>query len=417
MRERNVGVPEDKQILYRIGINIGDIIVDGEDIYGDGVNIAARLQGLAEPGGISIAQNVYNQIKGKLNVELEHLGEQQVKNIADPVTAYRVVLNTKATALVTPLVHVPVKKWRVRLWHAAAAFAITVVAGGAIAWWQPWATISERASIERMAFPLPDKPSIAVLPFNNFSTDPEQGYFADGMTEDLITDLSKVSGIFVIARNSSWTYKDKPTKVQQVAEELGVRYVLEGSVRREGDQVRINAQLVDALTGHHLWAERYDGSAGDVFSLQDKVIRQIVEALAVNLTTDESRQVGAAETAVPQAYGWDGWAATTSGSGSRCRCRSCSLTWFPESGRTSWGCGRSTRGSGSAASAGWLSSRLGSLSPADTGRYEQSHRVLQEGDRARSGLRPSLCGACGGALENRQRALATGGRGRMAALV
>jgi TolB-like protein/rhodanese-related sulfurtransferase len=153
-----------------------------------------------------------------------------------------------------------------------------------------------------MALPLPDKPSLAVLPFNNFSTDPEQGYFADGMTEDLITDLSNLSGIFVIARNSSWTYKDKPTKVQQVAEELGVRYVLEGSVRREGDRVRINAQLVDALNGRHLWAERYDGSAGEVFALQDKVIRQIVAALDVKLTNDESAQVAAAETAVPEAY-------------------------------------------------------------------------------------------------------------------
>src|SRR6185295_3671053 len=155
---------------------------------------------------------------------------------------------------------------------------------------------------KRMALPLPDKPSIAVLPFNNFSTDTQQGYFADGMTEDLITDLSNVSGLFVIARNSSWTYKDKPTKVQQVAEELGVRYVLEGSVQREGDQVRIKAQLVDALNGRHLWAERYDGSAGEVFALQDKVIRQIVAVLEVKLTSDESVQVAGAETAVPQVY-------------------------------------------------------------------------------------------------------------------
>ncbi len=310
MRERNAAVPEDRRILYRIGINIGDIIVEGDDIYGDGVNIAARLQGLAEPGGICVARNVYNQVRGKLNLELEHLGEQEIKNIAEPVTVYRVVVNDKAAALVTPLVGVPVKGGRVRRWHAAAALIILAFGVGGLVWWQPWGRDFEPASVERMALPLPDKPSIAVLPFNNFSTDPEQGYFADGMTEDLITDLSHLSGIFVIARNSSWTYKDKPTKVQQVAEELGVRYVLEGSVRREGDQVRINAQLVDALDGRHLWAERYDGSASEVFSLQDKVIRQIVAALAVNLTSAESAQVAEAETNVPQAYdaflqGWE----------------------------------------------------------------------------------------------------------------
>jgi adenylate cyclase len=309
MRERSAGLAED-QILYRIGINIGDIIVDGNDIYGDGVNIAARLEGLAEPGGICIAENVHNQIKGKLDVDFERLGEQKVKNIADPVTAYRVVLNEKAAALVTPLIAIPIKEGRVRRWHAAAALLAAVLASGALAWWKPWSTGAELASVERMAFALPNKPSIAVLPFNNFSTDPEQGYFADGMTEDLITDLSQVAGIFVIAHNSSFTYKDKPIKVQQVAEELGVRYVLEGSVRREGDQMRINAQLVDALTGHHLWAERYDGSASEVFALQDKVIRQIVAALAVNLTAEESGQVAAAETDVPQAYdaflqGWE----------------------------------------------------------------------------------------------------------------
>jgi TolB-like protein/class 3 adenylate cyclase/rhodanese-related sulfurtransferase/Tfp pilus assembly protein PilF len=310
MQERNAGVPADRLILYRIGVNIGDIIVEGEDIYGDGVNIAARLQGLAEPGGICLARNVYDQIKGKLNLELEHLGEKEVKNIAEPVSAYRVLLDDRATALVTPLLEAPAKVGRVRRWHAAAALVTAALAVGGLVWWQPWAPEFEPASVERMALPLPDKPSLAVLPFNNFSPDPEQRYFADGMTEDLITDLSQLSGIFVIARNSTWAYRDKPTKVQQVAEELGVRYVLEGSVRREGDHVRINAQLVDALNGRHLWAERYDGSTGDVFALQDKVVRQIVAALAVNLTSDESARVADAETAVPAAYdaflqGWE----------------------------------------------------------------------------------------------------------------
>jgi TolB-like protein/Flp pilus assembly protein TadD len=203
-----------------------------------------------------------------------------------------------------------VKNGRFRWWHAAAALVIAAMGVGGLIWWQPWGREFEPASVERMALSLPDKPSLAVLPFNNFSADPEQGYFADGMTEDLITDLSQLSSIFVIARNSSWTYKDKPTKVQQVAEELGVRYVLEGSVQRAGDQVRINAQLVDALNGRHLWAERYDGSARDVFALQDKVIRQIVAALAVNLTSNESAQIAEADTDVPEAYdaflqGWE----------------------------------------------------------------------------------------------------------------
>jgi TolB-like protein/class 3 adenylate cyclase/rhodanese-related sulfurtransferase len=317
VRERNAVVPEDRRILYRIGINIGDIIVEGEDIYGDGVNIAARLQGLAEPGGICLARDVCNQIKGKLNLKLEYLGEQQVKNIAEPVTAYRVVLDDRAVALVTPVIAGPAKLGPIRQWRGAAALVVAALVVGGLVWWQPWGREFEPASAERMALPLPDKPSIAVLPFNNLGTDPEQGYFADGMTEDLITDLSNLSGLFVIARNSSWTYKDKPTKVQQVAEELGVRYVLEGSVRREGNQVRINAQLVDALNGRHLWAERYDGSTADVFALQDKVIRQIVAALAVNLTSDESAQVADAETTVPAAYdaflqGWEHyrWGAT-----------------------------------------------------------------------------------------------------------
>ena len=288
MRESNAGVPEDRQILYRIGINIGDIIVDGDDIHGDGVNIAARLQGLAEPGGICVARNVYNQIKGKLDLDLEHLGEKNVKNIAEPVTVYRIVLDDKAAALVTPVAGAPARVARARRWQAAAAAVVVVSALGALLWWQPWKPEFPPASIERMAQPLPDKPSIAVLPFDNLGGDSQQTYFAEGMAEDLITDLSHLSGIFVIARNSSWAYKDKPTKVQQIAEDLGVRYVLEGSVRRDGELIRINAQLIDALNGHHVWADRYDGSAAEVFALQDKVIRQIVAALAVNLTPGET---------------------------------------------------------------------------------------------------------------------------------
>jgi TolB-like protein/class 3 adenylate cyclase len=308
--ERNADVPEEKQIVYRIGINIGDIVVEDDDIYGDGVNVAARLEGLAEPSGICVARNVFNQVKDKLDLTIEHLGEREVKNIAEPVTVYRVVLDDKAAALVTPVIREATKPVSRRWVVAAAAAAVLVAAVGGVSWWQPWAPDVEPASLERMAFPLPDKPSIAVLAFDNLSGDPEQDYFADGITEDLITDLSKISGLFVIARNSSFSYKGQQVKVQQVAEELGVRYVLEGSVRRAGNTVRINAQLIDATTGGHVWAERYDGTLADVFALQDQVTRRIVTALAVTLTSDEARQAATAETDNVAAYDafLQGWA-------------------------------------------------------------------------------------------------------------
>ena len=303
----NASLPEDRRIHYWIGINIGDIIVDGDDIHGDGVNIAARLQGLAEPGGICLARSVRNQIKGKLHLTLEHLGERTVKNIADALSVYRVVLDDKAAALVTatlPSVAAARSRW------LAAGAALALVSSAGLLWWKPWQTEFPPVAVGHMTRPLPDRPSIAVLPFSNLGDDPKQGYFADGMTEDLITDLSRISGIFVIARNSGWAYRDKPTKVQQIAKELGVRYVLEGSVRRDGAPIRINAQLIDAPSGYHVWAERYDGAAAEVFRLQDKVIGSIVDALAVNLTHDESARLAAAETASPQAYdlflqGWD----------------------------------------------------------------------------------------------------------------
>jgi TolB-like protein/Flp pilus assembly protein TadD len=296
MGERNADIPEDRRITYRVGINIGDIVVEGNDIYGDGVNVAARLEGLAEPSGICMARNVYNQVKDKLDLTFEHQGEKEVKNIAEPVTVYRVVLDDKAAAIVTPVVQ-NVAKTEHRWWPVAAgAVALLALAVGGVLWWQPWVPEVEPASVARMAFPLPDKPSIAVLPFTNMSDDPAQEYFVDGMTEDLITDLSRVSGLFVIARNSTFVYKGRPVTVRQVAEDLGVRYVLEGSVRRAGGQVRINAQLIDATTGGHLWADRYDGSVADVFALQDKVTEMIVEALALSLTDSEQVEIARDET-------------------------------------------------------------------------------------------------------------------------
>ncbi|MCH8000306.1 MAG: tetratricopeptide repeat protein, partial [Proteobacteria bacterium] len=277
------------------GINVGDVMIRDGDLFGDGVNVAARLEGLAEAGGVCISGSVFEQIKHKLSLGFEDMGPQEVKNIAEPVSAYRLV---PGQVSVSAAATAAAKSSRVRHWRipAMAAAAVVIIAAGGLTVWRPWEPGIEPASVENMAFPLPDKPSIAVLPFTNMSDDPAQEYFVDGMTEDLITDLSRVSGLFVIARNSTFVYKGRPVTVRQVAEDLGVRYVLEGSVRRAGDQVRINAQLIDATTGGHLWADRYDGSVADIFALQDKVTEMIVEALALNLTDSEQVEIARDET-------------------------------------------------------------------------------------------------------------------------
>lgn len=300
--EFNAGRDSTGPILYRIGINVGDVIVDGDDIYGDGVNIAARLEALAEPGGICLSGSVKEHIAGKLDLDISPLGERLVKNIPTPINIYKVERNTKSARLSTPLLEVetpPPKRWfspRITV----SILAALALAG--VALWQPWQPEFARASVDRMAHPLPEKPSLVVLPFEDFSDSKENEYFADGMTEDLITDLSKISGIFVISRNSSWTYKDTAVRSQQVAEELGVQFILEGSVRRAGDQVRVNAQLIDAIGGHHIWADRYDSEVEDVFALQDKVLREITNALAVQLTAVEKGELEGAETDSPLAY-------------------------------------------------------------------------------------------------------------------
>ncbi|WP_343074113.1 rhodanese-like domain-containing protein [Microvirga zambiensis] len=296
-------VPTDKRIVFRIGINLGDVVVEDGDLLGDGVNVAARLGQLCEPGGILISGTAYDHLHGKLDLTSEFTGEQHVKNISRPVRTYRIRMDGRPARW-------HLKRSWLRQWHLPAAVAAAALAGGAFIWWSPWEPQAESAMVERAALPLPDKPSIAVLPFDSFNSDPEQVHFADGISEDLITDLSKLSGIFVIARNSSWTYKGKPTKVQEVSAELGVRYVLEGSVRRQGDQVRINAQLIDAVNGHHLWAERYDGPFGAMFAFQDKVIGQIVAAMAAELTGEEQARIAQAETKDPRAYDalLQGWA-------------------------------------------------------------------------------------------------------------
>ena len=265
LAERNAELPEDRRMEYRIGVNLGDVAQEGERIYGDGVNIAARLESLAQPGGICISGFVYHQVKNRLKLEYEYLGEQSVKNIKEPVPVYRVLSLPGAAA------H--------RVLEARKA-----------------------AEKTEMTPPFSDKPSIAVLPFVNMSDDPEQEYFSDGITEDLITDISKISGLFVIARNSTFAYKGQSVDVRQIANDLGIRYVLEGSVRKAAGKVRINAQLVDSTTGSHLWAERYDGSLEDIFALQDEITAKIVSGLEVKLTAVERKRTGHKLTSNVDAY-------------------------------------------------------------------------------------------------------------------
>jgi adenylate cyclase len=248
MAERNAVLAEDRRVEFRVGINVGDIIIDADDIYGDGVNIAARVQSLASPGAICLSENAYKQIEGKLTLNVDDMGEQQLKNIQQPIRVYGVRLDN------------------------APALA------------------------------LPDKPSIAVLPFQNMSGEPQQEYFADGISEDIITELSRFSDLFVIARNSSFQYKGKAVNLRQVGRELGVRYVLEGSIRRGGQRVRITAQLIDSGTGAHRWAERYDRELKDVFTIQDEVARTIAAILAAHVSKAEAERTLLKPPAAWQAY-------------------------------------------------------------------------------------------------------------------
>ena len=251
MVERNAAVEPERHMEFRIGINLGDVIYDNDRIFGDGVNVAARLEGFAEPGGICISGKVHDEIRARIGLAYEDLGAKQLKNIAEPVRVYGIRL--------------------------------------------------DRAP-KRTVLALPDKPSIAVLPFQNMSGDPEQEFFSDGMTEDIITDLSKVSALFVIARNSSFSYKGRSVKVQEIGRDLGVRFVLEGSVRKAGNRVRITAQLIDAGSGGHLWAERFDRDLTDIFSTQDEVVEKIVGTLAVTLTRGEEQRLRRRDTGNVDAY-------------------------------------------------------------------------------------------------------------------
>ena len=256
MAKRNADIPEGARIEFRIGINLGDVVVEDDDIYGDGVNVAARLENMAEPGAVYISRAVRDFVTDAAELVLEDLGEQPLKNIAKPVQVFRIAAANQAGA-------------------AARAAAVPAV---------------------------PHKPSIAVLPFTNMSGDAEQEYFTDGMTEDLITDLSKISALFVIARNSSFAYKGKSVKVQEIGRDLGVRFVLEGSIRKSGNRVRITAQLIDAESAGHLWAERFDRDLTDIFATQDEVVEKIVRALAVTLTQGEAQRLRRRGTANIEAY-------------------------------------------------------------------------------------------------------------------
>ena len=284
----NAELNDDLRPQVRIGISLGEVVVADGTVTGAGVVLAQRVEQLADSNGVCITGAVHEAVPRHLPLEFTDLGRPEIKGFEEPVQVYRVSIRSGEKLVVSQVSasqKTRVKVSRSRLLTGTMILAIVLV--GVLTLWQPWQTSEEVASPDRMAFPLPDKPSIAVLPFTNMSEDSNQEYFADGMTEDLITDLSKISGLFVIARNSSFSYKDRQVKVQHVAEDLGVRYVLEGSVRRAGDQVRINAQLIDAMTGGHLWAERYDGTLADIFSLQDQVTRKIISALSVALLPGE----------------------------------------------------------------------------------------------------------------------------------
>jgi adenylate cyclase len=301
IRAKNVELPEERRMEFRIGINLGDVIQEGERIYGDGVNIAARVEGLAEAGGICISGSAYEQIENKLALGYDYIGEHTVKNIVKPIRVYRVPTGPETLQKVSEEKE-PAPGWQKAT--VAVVIALLVVAGGVAIWksYRPSPPPIETASVDKMAYPLPDKPSIAVLPFDNLSDDPAQEYFSDGLTEEIISALSGVPKLFVIARNSTFTYKGKPVKAQQVAEELGVRYVLEGSVRKAGDKVRITAQLVDALNGHHLWAKRYDRNISDIFAVQDELTKEIITAMQVKLTEGEQARAYARGTDNLEAY-------------------------------------------------------------------------------------------------------------------
>jgi adenylate cyclase len=305
LAERNAEVPENQRVQVRIGINLGEVIVEGDDRYGEGVNIAARLEQLADPGGICVSGKVAKEVEKKLAFGFEPMGVQRVKNIAEPVQAFRVKLDGMPIKRIASLSPKHALVW------AVAAVAILLLAGGA--WFAlrtpgpepaPAAAVAPAAVLEPVVATSPPvtdgKPSLVVLPFVNLSDDKEQGYLADGITEDLTTELARVPGLFVVSRNAAFTYKGKAMQPAQIAKELGVRYIIEGSARRIGDDMRINAQLIDSQSGGHVWAERFDGPWAEVFALQDKVVGQVAAALKIQLVAGQAQMAGGTKN--PAAY-------------------------------------------------------------------------------------------------------------------
>jgi adenylate cyclase len=293
LAERNAAVPPAQRVQVRIGINLGEIIVEGDDRYGEGVNIATRIEQLADPGGICVSGKVAKEIEKKLAFGFEPMGEHKVKNIQEPVAVFRIRLDGVSARR-------PARLSRGRLWHWAtlAAAIIAIIAGA----WFVLRPLTPEAVVTPAAPAADTRLSLVVLPFANLSDDKEQGYLADGMTEDLTTELARLPGLFVISRNAAFTYKGKAVQPAQIAKELGVRYILEGSTRRVGDEMRINAQLIDATTGGHLWAERFDGKWSEVFALQDKVVESVASALELRLVTGAGKADIAGGTANPAAY-------------------------------------------------------------------------------------------------------------------
>jgi adenylate cyclase len=310
MKERNADLPENRRMEFRIGVNLGDVIEDENRIYGDGVNIAARVEGLADGGGICISGSVYRQVKNKLTLGYEYLGERNVKNIAEPVNIYRILIEPEAIGKVIIEKRARLKSRQITV---VAVFVILVAAAAVVVWnfyWRSAPSKEKTASIAKTPTPLAERASIAVLPFKNLGGDPEQEYFSDGITNDIITDFSKFGEILVIASNTVFTYKGKAVKVKEVGRELGVRYILEGSVQRSSNKVRINAQLIDAATESHLWAERYDRDINDLFAVQNEIVQTIVTTLAIKVGKAERARAMYKDTDNLEAYdyflrGWE----------------------------------------------------------------------------------------------------------------
>ncbi|RCW78578.1 adenylate/guanylate cyclase domain-containing protein [Phyllobacterium bourgognense] len=297
--KRNATALPGEHLFFRIGINLGDIIVEGDDIHGEGVNIADRMQSLAAPGGIALSGTTYDHVKSKIaSLGYAFLGEQKVKGIAEPVRVYRAVLDPKAKGATART-----RRYQSRWSLTAMTAVLLVVLGGAGAGWLTNRLLHEPTNSQNVSSDT--RPSLVVLPFDNLGNVAEQGYLADGLTEDLTTELARLPGLFVISRNAAFTYKDKSMQPVQIAAELKVRYLLEGSIRRIGDEMRINAQLIDATTNGHIWAERFDGAWNEVFALQDKMVSEIATALKLRLVSgQQSAKIagGTSNTAAYEAY-------------------------------------------------------------------------------------------------------------------